>query len=807
MAGQAAPRVAAAFQQAVLLHRQGRPFQAEAVCAQVLQLDPRHHGAWHLRGLLALENGQTEQGVKWIEKSLRIQPDQFAAHSNIGNALLSSGRPEQALVRFERALRIKPDYVAALYNQGNALRDLRRFEEALGVYDKLLRLKGDHVQALNNRGLVLLELQRAEEALVSCRSAVELDPRYEGAHENIGAILLKLEREEEALECYDRLLQWSPRNVNAWTGRGNVFRDLRRFDAARASYLQALEINPAHVDSLVGHGHVLQLLRQPGAAFEEYTKALRLAPDSVLALNNSANTLLELGRSAEALPYYDRALGLSPRDPNTLYNRASALRELKRYEESARSFAELLRVAPDHDYALGNLFHLRMDCCDWSDHSSLSERLYAALAKDRRVINPLSLLLYDSPELQISCARTYVEEQCAEDESLGPCIVRVGTAGERRLRVAYVSADFCEHPVSQLLVGVLERHDRESFEVIGVSLRGGDGGLFERRVRGAFDRFVEVTDRTDREVAQLLRDMEVDISVDLMGFTQAMRLGISAYRCAPVQVNYLGYAGTSGAPYMDYLLADEVVIPAAQDKHYVEQIVRLPDCYLPNDDRREIGVVPTRGAANLPEDAFVFCAFTSAHKINPTVFDVWMRLLKAVPGSVLWLRSTSAEAHGNLKKEAQARGVEPQRLLFAPHVTSMAAHLARHSLADLYLDTSPYNAHSTTCDALWSGVPVLTCRGESFASRVAASALTAVGLPELITGSLLEYERKALELALEPSLLQDLRKKLARQRVASPLFDTARYCRHLESAYRWMHERAQQGAAPVGFDVPPVVAR
>lgn len=755
MAGQAASRVAAAFQQAVLLQQQDRPFQAEAVCAQVLQADPRHHGAWHLRGLLALENGQTAQGMEWIEKSLQIQPNQFAAHSNIGNALLSSGQPEQALVRFERALRLKPDYIPALYNKGNALRELRRFEKALASYEKLLRLEADHAKALNNTGLVLLELQRAEEALVVCRRAAELDPRYEGAHENVGAILLKLERAEEALECYDSLLKWAPRDANAWAGRGNALRDSRRWNDARASYLRALEIDPSHVAALIGHGNVLQLLREPEAALEEYTKALRH----------------------------------SPGDANTLYNRADALRELKRYEESARGFAELLRLAPDHDYALGNLFHLRMDSCDWRDYGSLCERLYGALAKHRRVINPLSLLLYDAPELQNSCARAYVENQCPEDNSLGACSAHRGPVGGRRLRVAYVSADFCDHPVSHLLVGVLEQHDRAGFEIVGVSLSAGDGGLFERRVRGAFDRFVEVTERTDREVAQLLRDMEVDIAVDLMGLTQAMRLGVFAHRCAPVQVSFLGYAGTSGAPYMDYLLADEVVIPTRQEHHYTERIVRLPHCYLPNDDRREIGVVPTRVAAGLPEDAFVFCAFTTAHKINPTLFDVWMRLLQTVPGSVLWLRSTSAEAQGNLQKEAQARGVEPHRLVFAPHVPSMADHLARHSLADLYLDTVPYNAHSTTCDALWAGVPVLTCMGQAFASRVAASALTAIGLPELITDDLPAYEQKALELAREPVRLQELRGKLAGLRTSAPLFDTARYCRDLEAAYRAMVER------------------
>jgi protein O-GlcNAc transferase len=764
---QGAARIAVAFQQAVLLQQQGRPFQADALCAEVLRLDARHHGAWHLRGLLALENGATAQGLEWIEKSLKLHPNQAAAHSNIGNALLAGGQPDQALARFERALRLKPDYVPALYNRGNALRELRRFEAALASYDEALRIKSDHVQALNNKCLVLLELRRLE----------------------------------EALECCDRLLGSSPRDVSLWNLRGNALRDLRRLDDALTSYSRSLEIDPAHLDTLINRGQVLQLLQQPAAALEEYSKALRVSPDSVLALNNSGNTLTELGRREEALVRYDRALELSPGAPDTLYNRGVALRDLKRYKESAQSFAALLRIAPGHDYALGNLFHLRMDYCDWWEYDSLSKQLYEALERQRRIINPLSLLLSDSPELQASCARVFVEDKYREDGSLGP--VRRITSGERRLRVAYVSADFCEHPVSRLLVGVLERHDRSRFEVIGVSLQAGEGSAFERRVRGAFDRFIEVTGHSDREVAQSLRDLEVDIAVDLMGFTQAMRLGIFAYRVAPVQVNFLGYAGTSGAPYMDYLLADAIVIPTEQECHYSERIVRLPNCYLPNDDRREIGPPPTRLEAGLPAEAFVFCAFTNAHKINPLVFDVWMRLLRDVPGSVLWLRQMVEDARENLRREAQARGVEAHRLIFAPHVADMAAHLARHSLADLYLDTLPYNAHSTSCDALWAGVPVLTCTGQSFASRVAASALTAMGLPELITHNLQDYEQRARELAREPGKLQEIRGKLGRQRAGSPLFDTDRYCRHLESAYRAMYERAHHGELPVSFAITP----
>jgi protein O-GlcNAc transferase len=760
-------RVAAAFQQAVLLHQQGRPFQADALCMEVLRADARHHGAWHLRGLLALEGGNLEQGIGWIEKSLKIQPNQAVAHSNIGNALLSNGRPDEALARFERALRLKSDYGVALYNRANALRELGRFEAALAGYDQVLLLNGTHAQALNNRGLVLIELGRLE----------------------------------EALQCYERLVQWAPQDVPAWTLRGNTLLALRRPDDALASYTQALELDSSHVDALINRGHALQSLRQPAAALEDYAKALGLAPDSVLALNNSGNALLELGQAEAALQRYDRALQLSPGAPDTLYNRGAVLRELKRYVESAQSFAELLRIAPDHDYALGNLFHLRMDYCEWSQYDALSNRLYEALAQQRRVINPLSLLLSDSPQLQRSCAQSFVADKYEQDESLGPVPVRREMPGERRLRIAYVSADFCEHPVSHLLVGVLERHDRAAFEVIGVSLRAGEGGAFEQRVRGAFDQFIEVTGRNDRDVAQMLRDLGVDVAVDLMGFTEGMRLGIFAHRCAPVQVNYLGYAGTTGAPYMDYLLADEVVVPPGQEQWYSERIVRLLHCYLPNDDRREIGIVPTRAEAGLPEHGLVFCAFTNAFKINPPVFEIWMRLLRDVPGSVLWLRGMAAEARENLRREAQSRGVEPARLVFAPYAPDMAAHLARQSLADLYLDTLPYNAHSTTCDALWAGVPVLTCTGEGFASRVAASALNAVGLPELVTNSLAQYEGKALELAQDPQRLRELRATLAQQRVVSPLFDTAGYCRQLEAAYRAMNQRVLRGEAPAGFAV------
>jgi len=422
------------------------------------------------------------------------------------------------------------------------------------------------------------------------------------------------------------------------------------------------------------------------------------------------------------------------------------------------------------------------------------QQLCEAIAVGEKATHPqIVLAISDEPELHLRCARTVADDRHPPRTLPSARPLAPITHDLQRIRLAYISGDFREHPVSYLAAGVWERHDRGRFEVIGVSLRAAEQSELGQRVRGAFDRFIEVGGRSDEEVARLLRELQVDIAVDLMGYTQGMRLGIFAHRVAAVQVNYLGYAGTLGAPYMDYLIADEVVIPAGAERHYAEQVVRLPHCYLPTDDRREIAANITRAQAGLPEGAVVFCAFSNTYKINPPLFDVWMRLLREVPGSVLWLRAMEPVARANLLREAQQRGIEAQRVVFAESLASMAEHLGRQGLADLFLDTYPYNAHSTACDALWSGVPVLTCAGRSMASRVAASALRAVGLAELVTHSLAEYEAKALQLASQPARLQALKTRLWDTRAGSPLFDTTAYTRSLEQAFLNMLDRQQRG--------------
>jgi predicted O-linked N-acetylglucosamine transferase (SPINDLY family) len=531
---------------------------------------------------------------------------------------------------------------------------------------------------------------------------------------------------------------------------------------------------------------------QHQAALENYDKALALNPNLAEAHNNRGSALQSLLDFQAALASFDKAIELKPGYADAHANRANALLALKNFPAALASFERTLALDPGFEYLRGTHLYLKRLLCDWSDSEAEAAQLDAAILAGERAALPFATLaLIDSPAVQRHAADTYTREKFPPRTALTPPHL-----AHDKIRIGYFSADFYNHATSYLMAELFEQHDRSRFEILGFSFGPPAADEMGRRVAAAMDRFLDVRAMSDTEIAQLSRSLEIDIAVDLKGYTRDHRAGIFAERAAPIQVSYLAYPGTMGAPYIDYLIADRTIVPDDLRQHYSERIVALPDSYQPNDSHRRISSHPaSRAAEQLPDAAFVFCCFNNAYKITPSVFDSWMRILSRVDGSVLWLLEENAATSSNLHAEALRRGVSADRILFAQPV-ALPEHLARLSLADLFLDTLPYNAHTTASDALWSGLPVLTRIGETFAGRVAASLLRAVGLPELITNTAQEYEQLAIDLAREPERLRALRDRLKANRNTAPLFDTPAYTRHLEAAYIAMYWRRTAGLAP-----------
>jgi protein O-GlcNAc transferase len=527
-------------------------------------------------------------------------------------------------------------------------------------------------------------------------------------------------------------------------------------------------------------------------------RAIELNPRAPDAQFLRGTALQKLERHEEAIACFNRALELKPGLAEVGLNRAASLYRLRRYAEAADDYSKILQLAPDYPFVCGNRLFCRLQCCDWRMFESETAAITAAMRSGTRVIAPFDAkALFLSAEDELRCARIWAADQ--HGGQTAPSLPRQRRS-HSAVRVAYVSADFREGPLATLMTGVFERHDRKRIDTIGVSLGPDDGSAARRRCEQAFARFIDVSAKSDIEIASLLRQMEVDIAVDLMGYTEGGRPEIFKHPAAPLQVNYLGYPGTTGSDWLDYLIADRVVVPDDQRGLYAEQIVYMPNTFMPRDTSAVASAPVTRAGEGLPDQAFVFACFNNTYKFNPTMFDIWMRLLLAIEGSVLWLPE-SKRATENLAREAAARGVARDRLVFAPFRKSPDEHLARLRLADLFLDTLPYNAHTTASDALWAGLPVLTCIGQTFAGRVGASLLQSLAIPELITQSLADYETTAARLARDAKALRAIRDRLERHRLTRPTFDGGRFARDLETAYLRMWERYQRGETPASFAV------
>lgn len=787
-----------AMAQAVRHYQAGQLAQAAALARQIAAAQPGHADAFNLLGVCELQQGRAKAAAAAFAKAVKARPRFAEAHYHLGIALREADRPDEAanslrtalghepghlnalvalamllaapgspdgkidegIALLRRAVALAPDNAALLFTAGNILRECGRFGEAEPLYRAALARAPNDVPSLNNLGLTLTALGRAGEALELYGKAVRLQPRDPKPHNNAGQALMALGRIEEAAGAFQQAVRLAPDFAEAHGNLGRACLKLGHREAAAAAFQRQTELRPRD------------------AAAQEW-----------LGLS-----LMPLGLLQDAAAAFERAMMLEPRQAAYSFRLGLARHRQDRWAEAIPLFRKATELDPSHGEARAMLIHAKQHLCDWDGLDGLTAQLREDVALGRGLVPPFVFLgLPTLPAEQLACARRWSKANIQAPALLAASPAR---APGERLRIGYLSNDFHKHATAWLIAELFERHDRDRFEIFGYGYDADDGSDIRRRLIAGFDHFADLRPLSDLEAARRIQADGIHILVDLKGHTGGTRSAIAACRPAPVQAQYLGYPGTMGADFIDYVIADADVIPPGEEACYSEAVVRLPGSYQVNDGRRAIAAdIPSRADCGLPEQGFVFCCFNNAFKIAPRIFDIWMRLLQAVPGSVLWLLQGDGRGIDNLRREAARRGVDPARLVFAGFAP-LDIHLARHRLADLFLDTLPYNAHTTTSDALWAGLPVLTCRGDSFAGRVAASLLRAAGLPEMITASLEEYEAAALRLARAPDELQALKNRLATAAAAAPLFDCARFARGLEQAYEEMWAIHAAGEAP-----------
>lgn len=747
------------FEQAIQMHQVGKVYDAEALYMSVLRINASHIGAQTMLGTIYTQSNRSLEGIQLLQQSLKKDAKQFWAHNALGVGFLNTEQYENAFQSFKKAIKLKVDYIDAYFNLAKAQRALGNFHDAINTYSRCISLNPGYAPAFSNRGNIYLEdLNKYEMALLDYQEFIKLSPNSWYGFYNLANALMELKKYQEALDNFDMAIQLKPDYAEAYSNRGLVLNYFKRYDEA----------------------------------LSDFSRANELKPDYIKAYLNCGVTYINLDSYEDALINFERAIKLKPDYAEAYFYRGVSYNKLKRYSDALESFEFAFKFKPDRDYLLGILMHTKMYLCDWVDFDQLLKELINKTQQHKKTSVPFSVIaLIDDLDIQKKSAVIFSKETYPANnlsEKLNTC------PKNNKIRLGYFSADFREHPVSYLTAELFELHNRDMFEVIAFSFGVNTNDNLRKRLEVAFDNFLDVRDKTDLEIVELARSMNIDIAIDLSGYTEDCRTGIFAMRVAPIQVNYLGYPGTMGAEYIDYIIADNTLIPKEKQGFYLEKIAYLPNSYMVCDTTIKLSdIAYSVEDFGLPKNAFIFCCFNAPYKITPATFESWMHIMNAVKDSILWLPHMNAVATNNLKMMAEESGVNGDRIIFASRMPSVSDHLKRIQLADLFLDTFTYNAHTTCADALRVGLPVITLMGDSFASRVASSLLNAVGLPELITISSSDYESLAIDIASNPIKLQEIKAKLNKNFNASSLNNTKLFARHIEAAYQEMYHNHKNG--------------
>jgi len=740
---------------------EGNFSEADRLASQVLLTNPNTPEGLLIRGVVAGCEGRYVDAEILLKQAAKLERNSKDIFFNLAKSLSEQDKDDEAIEWHRKAIALDERHQSSWLNYGRSLYKLGLLDKAMIAFDHCLKLNPNFAEAYVNKANCLQERNLSKEALNLSEKAICLNPQLFEAWNSKGVSLSKLGYFDEAVKNFNEALSLFPNYADAWSNLGNVLGSLSKFEEA----LKALD------------------------------RSVNLRPNYAEAWNNRGLVIQALGAYQQALDSFDRAIKLKFNYPEAWRNRAIPLNSLRLYDEAIFSYKRALELNPHLDFCLGDLMHTQMKICDWSDFETRIDALKKGITEGQKVSSPFAILgLFDSPELQKNSAEIYVEERLKKTGQLGEILKK---SAKEKIRVGYFSMDFREHPVSYLIADLIELHNRNKFEIYGFSFGANTRDSLRQRLEKSFDKFFDVRDQSEIDIARLSRQLEVDIAIDLGGHTQDSRPRIFIEQAAPIQIGFLGYPGTFGSACMDYFVGDRVAVTERNLQYFSEKIIFLPNSFQVNPSYRKIAdVVRTKESYGLPKDSFVFCCFNNPWKITPQVFKSWMEILRRVPNSVLWLTQNNSGIEKNLRDFAADNGIESARLIFTQRVKDISDHYRRYLAADLFLDTYPFGAHTTASDALWAGLPVLTLQGQSFAARVASSLLTNINIPELITCSKEEYCLLAIELALNPAKLALIRAKLARNRSCTPLFNVELYVRQLESAYQVAYDRYCSGLKP-----------
>ena len=769
--------------QALKFHSQGNILEAAKYYQTFINHDFRDHRVFSNYGVILQGLGKSQEAELSYRKAIEIKPDYAEAHSNLGNILKNHGKLKEAESSYRKASKIKPDFAEAHSNLGNILSDLGKLKDAEFSYRKAIKLKPAFYKAHFNLGNVLRDLGKLKEAELSTRKAIAIKPDFAEAHYNLGIILKELGNLKEAELSQRKAIELNPAFFEAHSNLGNVLRDLGKLQEAEFSYRKAIELRPYSAEEYSNLGSILKELGNLQEAELSTRKAIEISPNYAEAYYNLGNIFSELGKLKEAESSYRKASKIKPDFAEAHSNLGSVLKELGNFDDAINQFKQALKLNNQLSLTKSTLILTKRLICDWSDEGNHNKWLKSLGIKGKS-INPWELLsLEDNPLKHLKRSKKFYKERYTRP------IKHIKSFKKNIIHIGYFSADFRNHPVMQQIVPLFELYDKSRFKIYLYSFTPKEDEYTER-AKNSGCIFRDIKKLNDIETVELARNDKLDIAVDLMGYTRLNRMSLFSYRMAPIQINYIGFPGSVGSDTIDYIIVDKILVPRENEKFYSEKVIRMPNCFQCNDNKKQISKERVcRSDFNLPDRGFIFTCFNNNYKITKKEFNIWMNLLIKIEGSVLWLYKSNHWSMNNLYKEARKRKVDPERLIFADQLP-LKKHLARLSLGDLALDTFYCNGGTTTSDALWAGLPVLTKIGQSFIARVSASLLTSIGLPELITYSESEYAEKAYYIASKPGEIHKLKSKLNKLKKTSKLYNSELFTQDLEKIYLNLVEKS-----------------